>query len=251
VPGGKQIALSHADIAQSNDVFAIFSNPGGLVQIDSIELGIYYSPAPFGMEELQTAYLGCTVPFSFGCAGLGIMHYGFPLYNVSEIHLAFGGKYGLKIDYGLALNLHQVKIENYGSDIALQADAGLICALSQDFSWGVALRNATQSTIGRNHEVLPSVYTTGVAWNPIQKGYIFLSLEKETGYSPSIHVGYSFTPIKYLILLSGYSTNPAIISAGISLKYKNTEFDYAVTHHNDLGYSHQISLILSINGLGL
>ena len=49
-PGAKQISLSHSDIALANDVFALFSNPSGLSQLNWREIGIYYSPAPFGLS---------------------------------------------------------------------------------------------------------------------------------------------------------------------------------------------------------
>jgi hypothetical protein len=251
LPGGTQIALSHADIAKSNDVFAIFSNPGGLAQIESMEVGAYYSPAPFGMDELKTAYLGCALPLTFGCAGIGFMRYGYELYNISELHLAFGGRYRKKIDYGLSVNCHQLKIQNYGSDVNLQINAGFVIKLNEDISWGASILNANQSTVGECHEVLPSVYTTGFMWNPINDGFIFLAIQKESGNVPDFNFGYSYAPIKYITVLSGYSTNPAMFSAGLSIIYNSIEFDYALTHHNELGYSHHISVIVNICGLSL
>jgi hypothetical protein len=249
LPGGKQIALSHSDIAKSDDVFSIFSNPGGLAQIHTIEVGAYYSPSPFGLDELQTAYLGCTLPFAFGSAGIGFMHYGCELYNVNELHIAFGRNYGTSFYYGASLNCHQLKIENYGSDVAYQINAGFVSTLTPDISWGAAILNINQGKIGVNNEVLPSVYTTGLAWNPINNCLLFLSLQKESENQPSINLGYSYAPLEYITIMSGYSTNPAIFSAGLSVAYKFTEFDYALTHHGELGYSHQISLILNISGL--
>ena len=235
LPGGTHIALSQADIAKSNDVFAIFSNPGGLAQIDSMEVGAYFSPSPFGLDELQTAYLGYTLPFSFGCAGIGLMHYGYELYNVSELHLAFGRQYRGKIDYGLSVNFHQLKIQNYGSDLTLQFNAGFVIKLSGDISWGTAILNINQSTVGVNHIELTSVYTTGLMWNPINGGFLFLAFQKESGNVPSLNFGYSYAPIRYITVLSGYSTNPAMLSAGLAIAYEHLEFDYALTHHNEIG----------------
>lgn len=251
LPGGKQVALSHSDIAKSNDVFCIFSNPGGLAGIHSLEVGAYYSPSPFGLEELRTSYLGCTLPFKFGTVGIGFMHYGCELYNVNEVHAAFGRQYGSKFYYGASINYHQLKIENYGSDASFLINAGFVSILTDDISWGASILNANQSKIGAGNEVLPSLYTTGVSWNPFKDCYIFISLQKETGNKPSVNFGYSYAPLEYITLMSGYSTNPAVFSAGLSVSYAFTEFDYALTHHGELGYSHQISLILKLSSLSL
>ncbi len=249
LPGGKQIALSHSDIAKSDDVFSIFSNPGGLARIKSIEVGAYYSPSPFGLDELQTSYVGCTVPTNFGVGGIGFMHYGYELYSINEVHAAFGRQYGSKLYYGLSLNYHHVSIENYGSASAILINAGFVSMLSEDISWGSAILNINQGRLGESNETLPSLYTTGFSWNPFNSCYLFLSLQKETGIQPSVNFGYSYSPIDNITLLSGYSTNPAVFSAGFSISYNFLEFDYAMTHHGELGYSHQISLIVILSGI--
>ncbi len=251
LPGGRQVALSHSDIAKSDNVFCIFNNPGGLANVQSVEVGAYFSPSPFGLDELQTTYLGCTVPTSYGIGGIGFMHYGYELFSVNEIHLAFGRKYGSNFYYGASLNYHQVHIENYGSDAAFLLNLGFISVLSEDISWGASIINANQGKIGANSDLLPSLFTTGFSWNPFNNCFLFLALQKETGNHPSINIGYSYAPIEYITLMSGYSANPAIYSAGLAVTYKSTEFDYALTHHGELGYSHQISLILNISSLSL
>ena len=65
-PGAKQISLANSDVALSNDVFTIFSNPAGLAQLNWREVGVYYSPAPFGLSELANGYVAYHEPFEFG-----------------------------------------------------------------------------------------------------------------------------------------------------------------------------------------
>ena len=64
-PGAKQIALSNSDVALSNDVFSVFNNPAGLSQINWREIGVYYSPAPFGISEMANGYIAYLEPTSF------------------------------------------------------------------------------------------------------------------------------------------------------------------------------------------
>lgn len=88
-PGARQISIANADVALANDVFTLFNNPSGLAQMNWKEVGIYYSPAPFGLTELANGYVVCQQPFSFGSLGIGGMTYGYELYRESKIILGY------------------------------------------------------------------------------------------------------------------------------------------------------------------
>jgi hypothetical protein len=88
-PGAKQIAMANSDVALSDDVFSLFNNPAGLAQIGWRELGLYYSPSPFGLKELANGYIAYSEPLGFGSAGIGAMSYGFDLYRESRLLLSF------------------------------------------------------------------------------------------------------------------------------------------------------------------
>jgi hypothetical protein len=111
-PGARQISLSHSDIALSNDVFSLFNNPSGLSQISWREVGIYYSPAPFGLSELANGYVAYIEPFDFGSVAVGGMTYGFDLYRESRIVLGYSYNYEDKFFAGATINLHTFSILN-------------------------------------------------------------------------------------------------------------------------------------------
>ena len=69
-PGAKQISLSNSDVALSDDVFSLFNNPAGLSQMNWREIGIYYSPAPFGLSELSNGFVAYHQPTSIGSFAL-------------------------------------------------------------------------------------------------------------------------------------------------------------------------------------
>ena len=73
-PGARQISLANSDVALANDVFTLFNNPAGLSQINWREVGIYYSPAPFGLTELANGYVAYIEPFNFGLVKNKINH---------------------------------------------------------------------------------------------------------------------------------------------------------------------------------
>ncbi|MDP2362759.1 MAG: hypothetical protein Q8M94_03205, partial [Ignavibacteria bacterium] len=100
-PGAKQISLSNSDVALSNDVFSLFNNPAGLSQMNWREVGVYYSPAPFGLTELANGYVAYHEPTSIGSFAIGGMSYGFDLYRESKISLGYSYNYLNKLFAGV------------------------------------------------------------------------------------------------------------------------------------------------------
>jgi len=131
-PGGRQIALAHSDVALSNDVFAIYNNPAGLSAITFREAGIFYSPSPFGMDELANAYASYNEPFSFGSIAAGFMTYGFDLYKEHKFALAFSSKIYPGFLFGITALYQTVAIENYGDDNAITFNMGGITHLNNN-----------------------------------------------------------------------------------------------------------------------
>lgn len=73
LPGAKQIALSHADVAGSSDVFSVFNNPAGLSNISDTQIGIYYSPSPFGLKQLANGFCAFAKTLSLVPLQLGFL----------------------------------------------------------------------------------------------------------------------------------------------------------------------------------
>jgi hypothetical protein len=109
-PGAKQISLANSDVAMANDVFTVFNNPAGLSQINWREVGIYYSPAPFGLSELANGYVAYLEPFSFGSVAVGGMTYGYELYKESKVILGYSYNYEDKFFTGIGINYHTFSI---------------------------------------------------------------------------------------------------------------------------------------------
>ena len=111
-PGARQISLSNSDVALSNDVFSLFNNPAGLSQLNWREIGIYYSPAPFGLSELANGYVAYVEPFEFGSVAIGGMTYGFDFYRETKLLFGYSYNYENKFFAGVAINYHTFSIKN-------------------------------------------------------------------------------------------------------------------------------------------
>jgi hypothetical protein len=244
-PGAKQISLSNSDVALSNDVFALFNNPAGLAQMSWREVGIYYSPAPFGFSELANGFIAYNEPFTFGSIGVGAMTYGFDLYRETKFLAVFSYNYLNKFFGGIALNAHNLSIQNYGTDISFYINAGGLAYLTDELRVGFSVHNLNRATFGKEDDQIPMIFNSGLSYDVLSNLRINAAVEKDIRYPVSFLFGLDYDIIKYLSLRTGFSTEPSKYSAGIGINYSIFSLDYALFNHNDLGLTHQAGIIIS------
>lgn len=249
-PGARQIAMSNSDVALSNDVFSLFNNPAGLSQMNWREIGIYYSPSPFGFSELANGFIAYHEPFDFGSFGIGAMTYGFELYRENKLSFGFSYNYLGKFFTGTTLNLHTVSINNYGSDNTFYLNIGGLYYLTQSFRLGFSVQNLNRASFGNEKDNIPVIFNTGFSYGVIEDLTFNLAFEKDIRYNFSLRGGIEYNLLKYLSLRSGFSNEPSNYSAGIGINYSYFSLDYAFFTHTDLGITHQVGLIISFGTEG-
>lgn len=249
-PGAKQISMSNSDVAVSNDVFALFNNPAGMAQINWREVGIYYSPSPFGFTELANGFIAYHEPFDFGSVAVGGMTYGYELYHESKITAGTAYNYLNKVFVGIAINFHTVSIENYGNDNALYINLGGLYYLTPSFRLGFSILNLNRATFGKEKDNIPQIFNTGFSYEVRNDLTVNIAMEKDIRYNYSLRGGIEFNLTDYLSLRSGFSNEPSQYSAGLGINYSFVSLDYAFFTHKDLGLTHQAGLIISFDTEG-
>lgn len=244
-PGAKQISLSNSDVALSNDVFSLFNNPAGLSQMNWRELGIYYSPAPFGLTELANGYVAYNEPTALGSFGLGGMSYGFDLYRETMVVLGYSYNFQNNFFAGVTINYKTVSIQNYGNDGALFFNIGGLAYITDLFRVGFSIQNFNRATFGNEDDQIPMLINTGLSYDLVDEITINLALEKDIKHKASFQFGINYDLIENISLRSGFSNEPSKYSVGIGINYSIFSLDYAMFTHNDLGLTHQAGLILS------
>ena len=247
-PGARQIALSNSDIAQSDDVFSVFNNPAGIGQIRWREIGVFYSPEPFGLSELANAFAAYNEPFNFGSVAIGVMTYGFELYRESKVTIGFSYKNGDNIYFGTAINYQAVSIKNYGSKNSFLFDIGLLAYMTDDLRIGFSYKNITRSSYGFQGDELPVVLNSGLSYQIIKNCNVNIAIEKDIRFPVSPRFGIEYQVIKQLTIRTGYSKEPVRYSFGVGINISIFRFNYALLSHQQLGMTHQIGLIVSFNG---
>ena len=250
-PGARQISIANADVALANDVFTLFNNPAGLAQINWKEVGVYYSPAPFGLTELANGYVAYQQPFSFGSLGIGGMTYGYELYRESKIILGYSYNYDNILFLGAAINYQTYSIQNYGSTGVFYLNLGGLVYILDDLRWGFSTNNINRATIGDQNDQIPVVFSTGFSFDILQNFSLNASLVKDIRYDLSLAFGIDYDIIEYLSLRIGAADNPSKFTAGIGINYSILGLDYAFFTHPDLGLTHQVGLTLSFGKEGI
>ena len=249
-PGARQISLANSDAALANDVFSLFNNPAGLAQLNWREVGIYYSPAPFGLTELSNGYVVYHEPFNFGSIGIGGMTYGFDLYRESKVVLGYAYNYENILFAGLTINYHSYSIQNYGSTSAFYINAGGLVYILDELRWGFFVNNLNRASVADIDDQIPMVFATGLSFDIIQNFSLNFALEKDIRFNPSVQFGIEYDIIEYLSLRAGTSNDPSRFTAGIGINYSIFSLDYAFFTHQDLGLTHQAGIILSFGKEG-
>jgi hypothetical protein len=248
--GAKQISIANSGVALSNDVFAIFNNPAGLAQFNWRELGVFYSPAPFGFKELSNACIAYVEPLPNSSLSFGAMTYGFELYKENRILLGYSYKIFNNFFLGLALNYHSVSIKNYGNKSVFYFNLGGLTYITTDIRWGFFIYNINRTSFVDEDDQIPAVFNSGFSYNIISELSLNLAVEKDVRYNASIRFGIDYCIIENLSLRTGFSGEPSAFSAGIGINYSFINLDYAVVNHPDLGLTHQAGLIISFQKNG-
>lgn len=249
-PGARQISMANSDVALANDVFSIFGNPAGLSQFNWREVGIYYSPAPFGLSELSNGYIAYNEPFNFGSLSIGGMTYGFDLYRESKVALGYSYNYKNILFAGITINYHTYSIQNYGSTGVFYVNVGGLVYILDQLRWGFSVDNLNRATIADFDDQIPMVLVTGLSYDIINDFSLNFALEKDIRYNPSVKFGIEYDIIEYLSLRAGTSNEPSRFTAGVGINYSMFSLDYAFFTHQDLGLSHQAGIIISFGKEG-
>jgi len=249
-PGARQISICNSDIAASDDVFAIFSNPAGPAQIPWRETGVFYSPAPFGIKELANGYITHNEYTAAGSFTAGIMTFGYNLYRETKILAGYSLQVARGVFFGSAVNYHMVTIKNYGNDGSLYLNAGALAYLNENISLGFSVINLNHSSWGKEDDQIPMVFHSGISFDYEDKFLIHLSAHKDVRYDFSVSGGVEYYIFNLLSIRSGAATEPLRYSLGTGIHISYFSFDYALSLHQDLGSTHQVSLIFSFESFG-
>ena len=244
-PGARQSSIGYSDVALSNDVFSLFNNPAGLSRINSREIGLFYSPSPFGINKLATGYIAYNEFTSIGNIAVGFMNYGFELYKENDFVFGYSKKILPNFYLGFNSKYKLINIKNYGKSNDFNISLGGIIDLNNNFYLGFSLQNPLRFINTKINS--PLIYTSGITYQTLTNTYLHFAFLKEINFPISFRLGIEYSIIDIIILRFGIQNKPNIYAGGLGIKYSFLNLDYSVTTHQDLGLTHQIGFIFNFS----
>ncbi len=241
----RAIGMGNALTAQSIGAWSLFYNPANIAGNTMREGVVFYSPAPFDVKEFAIGAAGFVQPTSFGLFGLSIQTSGFELYREIGVGITYANAYR-NFQYGFTVNYFSLSIDRYGSTSTISIDAGSNLSITDNLRIGAVIYNINRPTIGEVKDHLPLIFSIGTAYSPSETIVLCADVQKDIHYSLNARFGFEYTPIEFLQLRIGNTTEPSRFSAGIGVKYDFIRFDYALQTHTELSATHSVSLAVHI-----
>jgi len=239
--GAKSLGLAGAYSALSNSAWSLFANPAGLSNVGYREIGLF-TTQPYGLSELRTISAVYAEPLSVGVLGFGVQQFGFDLYKETTVSGSFSHDISTSFSLGYTLNIHHAIIKNYGNATSFSVDAGFIYQPEEWLKLSTSVFNLSQSTIGESEELIPSVVRVGTSVRVIQELNFTTELYKQTGEKTDLRFGLDFSLHENISIYTGFSTNPDLAAAGLTLQFNGYQLDYSISNHPSLGITNGISI---------
>lgn len=259
--GARPVAMGEAFVGLSDDVNALYWNPGGLRRLEGTEITFMHNR---WFQDISYEFFGAGRGFGSHSLGVSlalntvgdILYYEDrpttkPLGAFSSHDFFLGLTYARtlqeKLDLGITWRWVYEKIHTNTAK-GWAVDLGGIYRFTDWMSLGTTLQNLGPKLkfISQSFP-LPTIFRAGIGLSSphLSPSPLFtFDLVKPRDNGLALHLGAEYTLLDALSLRAGYQTGyeEKSFSTGFGLKYRNYGIDYAwVPYGSDLGNTHRFS----------
>ena len=228
-------------VSTEQSQWALFRNVAGLAESDSWSIVLVYH-YPYNLRELQSLAWGVIIPSKLK-VGITIFQSGGNLFRNQQIALNASKKIG-GLNLGIRVKYWRLTFAGQDHITALSVALGMQLQLSEQLVAGAFISNVTQNRIGQE-EFLPTVWFTGISYNPSPKLLLALEIGHELGHTWEYKLGFDYKLKEKISVRSGFNSSNGQGHFGLGFHTKKFQLDYAVGIHLSLGISHQAGLCYS------
>ena len=242
--GARSASLGQAYTSIRGDFWSLFHNPAGITGTNSFQLGAHVERR-FLLTELTYGSAGAVLPFAGNqAAGIAVGSFGFSAYRSNHAAITYGITVLDKISIGARANYTSLNIQDYGGTAGFYVDAGLHTQVTESLSVGFTVYNANRAVLESQNgrEVIPTVLSLGIAYQPTEKVLILADVQKDIDHPISYKGGIEYQIVPALYARIGMSTEPLTLTGGLGVNWKQFQLDLAFAYHEQLGYTPHFSL---------
>ncbi len=216
-------------VAFVNTISSSFYNPAGLAELGGLSAQVGYSfsssendiaftaGSPVGVGGIGVIFRSDSPEgFSFTSIGLG---YGFNLFRL--VSIGFTAKY-------LTYKQDTPAFEDTGFSI----DLGVIGMPARNVRLGFAAFNLNKPKFGESVNSDRWI-TAGVSYEAVKNVFVMAATSVKENDNPDIRIGVKYAPFPFLVVRSGYRSNPGVFSLGVGTKYSKFSLEAGVNVYGD------------------
>ncbi len=238
--GGRAIGMGDASVTLSG-FWSGFQNTAGITSSDQLEFGVAYENR-YGMDGFNFMTAGVSAPIKLGHVFASAFRFGDDIYNEHKVSAGYATEIGI-IQLGGKVNYLQYHIMDFGTQTSWSIDFGGIATLTPQLVIGAQALNITQSSLSKEDEYsIPTLLKLGASYRPTDFFMLNAEIEKDIQMASLIKVGAEYNLLEKFYLRSGIQSGSFQSFYGLGFKYLSIQWDYALSNHPELGFSHAMSL---------
>ncbi|MBK7408145.1 MAG: hypothetical protein IPJ40_08840 [Saprospirales bacterium] len=242
--GARGAALGSTSVA-FQDINSAFSNPAGLATLPSWGVTAL-GEQRFLLPEIRSVAAAGAVASRAGTFGIHLHYFGLEAYNEQRLGLLYARRLFENLYMGVALDLLNTRIPDFGSQLDLTGSIGLQAQVAGPLWLGVHLFNPFR--IQRNNgEYYPTLLKAGFSYEASAKLLLTGEAEKDIDFPLRWKGGVEYQYIDLLAFRVGFSTQPVQATMGAGLSWENgLRMDFAFQWHQLLGWTPAFSVTFQV-----
>jgi len=245
--GAREVSLGNASVALIS-TFSVFHNQAALSRIKGISAAIDYSQ-PFLIDGYSDKAIAVVVPTSLSNFAFGIQQRGLSDYHETRFGLAMARNFDEKFSAGLQFDYFMMDFPEQGrSRGTFFIEFGILYQPKRSVILGFHVFNPSNASIESLNFIsrLPFIANAGIVFKPSDHLLITNAGEYSTYNQLIISLGIEYQYSDHFFIRCGLSGDPVRHSVGIGYKWNVFSIDFAMAHHQTLGYTPSFSLILNL-----
>ena len=246
--GARESAMALAVVALPGH-FSIFQNQAFLAEEKFSSLNLSFRQ-PWLIKGYHESALSLICPIPSAVLALGVLQSAVATYKETSVSISMAKKLTRRLSGGICVNYFFLNLpETSQSTGSFQVDCGIGYQHSRRLSLGIHLRNCAQTPAEtfQYNLLLPLLIRCGASCRLSEQ----LLLTGETTFEKKDGVAFRFGTeyklIENFLLRGGLTTNPFQHSFGFGYRWRFCQLDFALVHHEILGYSPLFSINFNFN----